>query len=470
VSLEAADNILRWIERPDIFVREVFGVTPDPWQDDVLRAFPTHQRIAMQACKGPGKTALLAWVAWNFLATRPYPKVAATSITADTLADTLWSEMAKWQQKSPFLLAAFEWQKTRIFSRDHPETWWMSARSWSKTADASQQANTLAGLHADYILFLIDEAGGVPDAVMAAAEAALSSCVEGHLVIAGNPTHLSGPLYRAATTERRLWHVTEITSDPDNPKRTPRVSVQWAREQIEKYGPDNPWILINVFGRFPPSSLNVLIGPDEVSEAFRRHYREADISGAPRVLGVDVAREGDDASVIAKRQGLQVLPLRKFRNITGIQGGGLVAREWADWDAHGCFIDMTGGFGASWFDQLTLLGRSPISVLFSGQAVQSDRYYNKRTEMYFECVEWIKRGGALPNSPEIMGALTQTEYYFKGDRLILEPKELIKQKLGYSPDEMDAIVMTFAAPVNPPSRSYGARQMQIAASEWKAYD
>jgi hypothetical protein len=467
---KAPDGVRRWRERPDLFVREVLGVTPDPWQDDVLRAFPTNQRLAMQACKGPGKTALLAWLAWNFLATRPYPKIAATSITADTLADTLWSEMAKWQAKSPFLLAAFEWQKTRIFSREHPETWWMSARSWSKTADANQQANTLAGLHADYILFLIDEAGGIPDAVMAAAEAALSSCIEGHLVIAGNPTHLSGPLYRAATTERRLWHVTEITSDPDDPKRTPRVSVQWAREQIEKYGRDNPWVLINIFGKFPPSSLNVLIGPDEVTASFRRYYREADVAAAPRVLGVDVAREGDDASVIAKRQGLQVFPTRKFRNIDGIQGAGLVAREWTDWNAQACFIDMTGGFGSSWFDQLTLLGRAPISVLFSGQAVQVDRYYNKRTEMYFEFIEWIKRGGALPESPEIMGALTQTEYYFKGDRLILQPKELIKQKLGYSPDEADAIVMTFAAPVSPPAPAHRARQLHLATADWKAFD
>jgi hypothetical protein len=467
---KAADNIRRWRERPDLFVREVFGVTPDPWQDDVLRAFPSHQRQAMQASKGPGKTALLSWIAWNFLATRPFPKVAATSITADTLADTLWTEMAKWQTKSPFLMAAFEWQKTRIFCREHPETWWMSARSWSKTADANQQANTLAGLHADYILFLLDEAGGIPDAVMAAAEAALSSCIEGHLVIAGNPTHLSGPLYRAATTERRLWHVTEITSDPDDPRRSPRVSIQWAREQIEKYGRDNPYVLINIFGKFPPSSLNVLIGPDEVTAAFKRYYREADVAAAPRVLGVDVAREGDDASVIAKRQGLQVFPLRKFRNIDGIQGAGLVAREWQDWNAAACFIDMTGGFGSSWFDQLRTLGRSPVSVLFSGQAVQVDRYYNKRTEMYFEFIEWIKRGGALPESPEIMGALTQTEYYFKGDRLILQPKELIKAKLGYSPDETDAIVMTFAAPVSPPAPAHRARQLHLATADWKAFD
>jgi hypothetical protein len=147
-----------------------------------------------------------------------------------------------------------------------------------------------------------------------------------------------------------------------------------------------------------------------------------------------------------------------------------VAREWQDWNAQACFIDMTGGFGASWFDQLRTLGRSPVSVLFSAQAVQVDRYYNKRTEMYFECIEWIKRGGALPESPEIMGALTQTEYYFKGDRLILQPKELIKAKLGYSPDEMDAIVMTFAAPVSAPAPAHRARQLHLATADWKAFD
>ena len=66
-------------------------------------------------------------------------------------------------------------------------------RQWSQSADKTQQANTLAGRHADYILFLLDESGGIPDAVMVTAEAALSSCVEGHIVQAGNPTTLTRP-------------------------------------------------------------------------------------------------------------------------------------------------------------------------------------------------------------------------------------------------------------------------------------
>ena len=427
------------------FVRELFGVVPDPWQVEVLEAFPHRQRLAMKACKGPGKTAVEAWLAWNFLLTRVEPKVAAVSVTAENLADNLWSEMAKWQQRSPLLRERFEWTKTRIFSRESPETWWMSARSWSKTADRAQQGGTLAGLHADHVLFILDESGGIPDAVMASAEAALSSCKEGHIVQAGNPTHLAGPLWRACTTERALWHVTEITADPDDPKRSTRVKPEWAREQILKYGADNPWVLVNVFGKFPPGSLNTLIGPDECREATKRAYRVEDIGGFARVLGVDVARFGDDASVIFPRQGLVAHPPLKYRNIDGTQGAGIVARKWQEWGADAVFIDDTGGWGASWIDNLRRIGRHPVGVGFAGKP-NDPRYENKRTEMYFEAIQWIKAGGALPDIPELIAALSQTTYGFRGDRLLLEPKDQIKARLGYSPDDADAFALTFAQP------------------------
>jgi hypothetical protein len=431
---------------PVRFVREMFGVTPDPWQEELLEAFPEQQRLAMKACKGPGKTAVLAWLAWNFLMTHRDAKIAATSITSDNLADNLWAEMSKWQQRSSYLREHFAWSKTRIFAKDHPETWWMSARTWNRSADRAQQGNTLAGLHADHIMFILDESGGIPDAVMASAEAALSSCVEGHIVQAGNPTHLEGPLYRACTSERRLWHVTEITADPDDPRRSTRVKKEWARDQIEKYGRDNPWVLVNVFGKFPPGSLNTLIGPDECAEAIKRHYRPEEYANAAKVLGVDVARFGDDASVIFPRQGLAAFAPMKFRNLDGIQGAGAVARKMVDWRADAVFIDDTGGWGASWIDNLRLLGHAPLSVGFAARP-NDPRYENKRSEMYFEAIDWIRRGGALPDCPELVAALSQTTYSFRGDRLLLEPKEQLKQRLGYSPDEGDAFALTFAQPV-----------------------
>ena len=466
----AADKLRLWREKPDVMVRELFNVEPDAWQIDVLQAFPHNQRLAMKACKGPGKTCLLAWIAWNFLLTRPYPKCAATSISADNLSDNFWTEMAKWQNMSPLLKDMFTWTKTRISHKEFPETWWIAARAWPKAADRDRQADTLAGLHADYILFILDESGGIPDAVMATAEAALSSCVEGHLVQAGNPTMLEGPLYRASTTERNLWHVTEITGDPDSPKRSPRISIQWAREQIEKYGRDNPWVLINVFGEFPPSSLNALIGLDELKASANRYYREFEIGAAPRILGIDVARFGDDKSVICKRQGIQCFPFIEYRNLDSLMGASHTTNLWTEWDADACFIDDTGGFGAGWIDQLRGLGRSPIGVGFATNAGNSARYANKRAEMYFEAVEWIKRGGAIPDSRELIEALSQTTYTFQKDKLLLEPKEDIKSRLGFSPDHADAFVLTFAFPIAVTRRKHRGVRHQFDYDPFEGMD
>lgn len=443
----SSDKLKLWRDRPDVFVREVFLVEPDPKQEQILRDFPTSPRQAMKASKGTGKTCTEAWLCWNFLLTRPHPKIACTSISSDNLSDNLWTEMAHWQGKSPLLTQTFTWTKTRIFANDHPETWWMSARTWPKTADKTTQSATLAGLHADYIMFVLDESGGIPDAVMASAEAALSTCKEGHLLQGGNPTNLDGPLYRACTIERKLWKVYEMTGDPDDPDRSARVSIEWARSQIEKYGKDNPWVLVNVYGKFPPASFNALIGPEELAAAVKRRYREPDFSAHPMILGIDVARYGDDSSIIFPRQGLQAFNPYQYRNLNGTQGAEIVVNKWNELHADGCFIDNTGGFGASWIDNLLRLGKSPIGIHFNQDPIDP-QYFNKRAEMIFECVAWIKRGGSIPDIPELINALTVTTYTFKGDKLLIEPKEDIKSKLqGVSPDHMDALCLTFAMPI-----------------------
>jgi phage terminase large subunit len=447
----ASKRIRLWRENPVQFVRDEFKVEPDPWQVDVLMEFARSQRIAMKACKGPGKTCVIAWCAWNFLATRPHPKIAATSISGDNLADGLWTEMAKWQIKSAFLTAAFEWKKTRIESRHHPETWWMSARSWSQSADSTKQADTLAGLHAEYLLFIIDEVGGVPDSVMAAAEAGLSTGTEVKLLIAGNPTQTKGPLYRACTTERALWKVIEITGDPNDPKRSTRISLKWANEQIQKYGRENPWVLVNVFGRFPPSSLNSLIGPDEVTAAMNRHLTLDQYSFAAKILGVDIARQGDDASVIFPRQGLAAFRPKMFRNEDSQNMAGHVAAAEDKWLADGCLVDGTGGYGSGVIDAMRKMGRTPLEVQFAGKPF-NPKYVNKRAEMWFLMVEWIKAGGALPNIPELVGELTVPTYTFQGDKFLMQPKEQIKEILGRSPDYADALACTFAFPIAPTNR------------------
>lgn len=470
------ETLTRWREKPGVMVRELFKATPDPWQDEVLEAFPHNPRLAMKASKGPGKTCTIAWLCWNFLLTRLHPNIAATSVSGDNLRDGLWKEMAVWQNKSALLKQMFMLGTRAIAARGHERTWFMSARTWPKTANEQELGNTLAGLHAPYMLFVIDEAGGVPVAILQAADAGLANAMAGmdgakeaHVVIAGNTNMLEGALYLACVKQAKLWRVTTITGDPDDPMRSSRISIEWARQLIEVNGRDDPFVKVMVLGEWPSSSVNALLGPDDIERAMNRCYREYQYGHASKVMGVDVARDGSAASVLTKRQGLVVLPQRVWRNVTSIQGAGAVAREWNEWEADACFVDMTGGFGAGWYDNLKQLGKTPLGVTYSASANDKGRYYNKRAEMYFLAAEWIKGvdgvgGGQLPPHPELTAALTQTCYTFKGDRLLLEPKETIQAKIGYSPDHADSFVQTFAEPVSPKRPQIGGQKSQVLGS------
>jgi len=111
------------------------------------------------------------------------------------------------------------------------------------------------------------------------AEQGLTSCEDGLIITAGNTTSQTGLLYEVAVRGRSqldadgkpIWEVVSITADPDDPKRTPRVPVEWARQQIELYGRENPWVMAYVLGLFPPGSIDALLSADDVEKAMNIH-------------------------------------------------------------------------------------------------------------------------------------------------------------------------------------------------------
>ena len=444
---EAADGVVT-------FAREQLNFEPDPWQCDALIAYQTGKpRTVMKACKNPGKTRVLATISWHFLTVFPHPNVAATSITGENLRDGLWKEMAMLQLRSELLSREFQWTAERIFYKRYPATWWMSARKWSKAADPAQQSNTLAGLHQDYILFVLDETGGMPRAVMAAADAALGSGIVSRLVQAGNPTNLEGPLYDACTSERALWNVIDVTGDPDDPKRAPRVSIEWARAQIAKYGKESPWVLVNVYGRFPPASLNALLGIDEVEAAMKRHLTRDVYEWSQKRLGVDVARYGDDLTVLFPRQGLAAFKPVAMSHVrdspVSVDIATRVAVAQAKWGHEMEFYDDTVGWAHGAIDvRRTHPGATVVPVAMDRPAFDP-RYVNTRAYCWMMMAEWVKRGGALPNVPELVAELTVPTYMFHSGKFQIEPKDEIKRRLGRSPNYADALSCTFAIPDAP---------------------
>ena len=450
-------RIYEWRIDPVKFVREEFSVEPDPWQHIALKAFGDGNidilRMALKACAGPGKTALLAWCGWNFLAcygdSGNHPKGAAVAITKDNLMDNLWPELARWRNASKYLTAKFTWTGSRIFCNDHPETWFLSARSWPKTANADEQGRTLSGIHSKYVLFLIDESGDIPVPVMKAAEQAMSECEWGRIMQAGNPTSISGMLYEACVTQPDLWWSMSITGDPDDPDRSPRIKKDWAIEQIKRWGRTDPWVMSYILGQFPLQAINALIGPEEVDTAMKRVITEHMVHFAEKRIGVDCARFGDDRTVIARRQGIAHYEAVTMRMADGPQIAARVAAVDTAWDgADMIFLDTTGGYGSSPEDALKLAKYTPFPVNFSARA-NDDRYFNLRSEMLYRFCDAVKRGAGLPNSPQLKKEMCALTYTFQNGKIRVVEKEQVKIALKCSTDEVDAYATTYAVPDKP---------------------
>ena len=467
----AVDAIRLYTRSPLAMVRELFKVEPDLWQREVLEDFPHNPLQAMLACKGPGKTTCLAWLAWNFLLTRPHPKIGAVSITGKNLHDNLWPEMAKWMKVAPVLERLFDWTSERIFLREHPETWFMSAKAWSQSANEQQLAETLAGLWAAHVMFLMDEAGGIPVPVLRTALAALQrEGTEGHIVMAGNTTSVDGCLYEAGITRRHLWRVYEITADPDDLKRTPRISIEYARQQIAEYGRDDPWVMVNLLGKFPTQGINQLISADQVRECLGRHLHQHAYDWAPKIAGGDVADMGDDRTVLFLRQGLRYWSPLVLRHMDPIQIAGHWIEKINQWGGvDSCQVDATGGYGAGPIALLRQHGQSVTPVNFSEKPL-NPKFYNKRAENWWNACEHIKGGASLPDDcPELVHELSSATYSYKRDKILIEDKKLIKARLGKSPDLADALCCTHAFPVaTTRAQAEGLAIFDLAANVSKA--
>lgn len=472
---KASARIREWRHDPIKFVREVFRAEPDAWQLDTLNLIgkPGRKRIAMKACAGPGKTAVMAWTGWQrmacFAGPNEHPKGAAVSITADNLRDNLWAEMAKWQNVSPFLRSAFTWQKERIFANDHPETWFLSAKGWSKSADLETIGRTLSGLHSRFPFYLIDESGDMPPNMIKSAEQGLTSCEDGLIITAGNTTSQTGLLYDVTTRARAQWDVISITADPDDPKRSPRVDKDWAAEQIKLYGRENPWVMAYILGQFPPGSINALLSVEDVEKAMNLHPRIETYDWAQKRLGIDVARFGDDRTVIFPRQGkVSFIPdaMRHERNsAVSVNIASRVMAKKMDWGSEMEFFDDSVGWAHGAVDVMRAAQHSPYAINF-GAPSPDPRYFNMRSYMWMKMADWVKEGGSLPNIGELVGELTQPTYFFQNGKLRIEEKDQIKKRLGKSPDLADALCLTFALPDQPG----GMTHLKIPKASVEDYD
>ena len=252
-----------------------------------------------------------------------------------------------------------------------------------------------------------------------------------------------------------LWTVYDTDAiDPDEVERLRRdmSETTFAREMLCD---------------FTAAGDDQLISLSDAEEAAHKHYAAPEYEYAPRILGVDPARFGDDRSVVFPRQGLKAFEPLVFRGINNMELAARVAAKIDTWDPDAVFIDAGNGGGV--IDRLRQLGHDVIEVNFGGKP--DDKHYaNKRAEMWFGVRDWLRSGGAIPNLVDLKQDLgAPTFWYDNLNRLALEPKDDIKARGLPSPDLGDGLALTFAHPVAPRPKHIN-REHGVLSSRGKDYD
>lgn len=466
----AVELLASWQGNVQKFAWDNFRVDLEPWQVDVAAVATSAPkvRVGMQAAVGVGKSTELAILGWHFISTNgdqskhrgKFPNGYALSISGDNLKSGLWKELGVWYERSDFLRSQFDYTAEQVTHRNHPLNWWLRARKYAKSANPESQGATLSGLHSPWALVLLDEVGEMHPQVGRRAEQVLSDadCERGLIAAAYNPTSTTGLGYDIAS-QGSGWTIVQVTGDPDDPNRSRRVDLEWAQEQIRKYGRDNPWVMAHILGKFPPGGINTLLSPDEVRAAMERNPSPDSYEWSQKRLGIDVARFGDDRTVIFPRQGLAAFRPHVMRNADTNAIAARAAAIALDWGSELELIDDTGHWGHGVYDQLRASGRSPIPIQFHAPA-GDPRYRNRRAEGWLKMADAIKQKLALPLMPELIPELTGITYSFDGGKFALEDKDMVKKRLGFSPDLADALAITYMMPDAPAAGTDLARVIQ----------
>jgi hypothetical protein len=433
---------------------------PEPWQCEVLEKLgrglqardksPAEAvRLAVASGHGIGKSALVAWIILWALSTVPDTRGVVTANTEGQLRTKTWPELAKWHalsvNKSWFTYTATSLHSSRP-GRDR--TWRVDAITWSEN-----NTEAIAGLHnkGRRAFALFDEASSIADGVWETIEGALTDAgTDLFWLCFGNPTRTTGRFRECFAGGRfaHRWQPQQIDSRSVSMTNKAQIAT-W----VHDYGEDSDFVRIRVKGEFPRAGSMQFIDSERVQQAVERELPPE--WRAPLVMGVDIARHGGDQTVIRFRRGLDArsIPPVKFR-IPDLMVIASRVMELAN--AHhpdAVFVDGTGiGWGV--VDRLAQLGCATVrGIDFGSKADRTDgvdgmvRYANKRAEMWGYLKEWCKVG-CLPDDRELCADLTAIDYgYDASDAILLEKKDDMRRRGLASPDDGDALALTFAYPV-----------------------
>ncbi len=421
------------------FVKHIIGVTPTEQQVEALREFDKEDFVAIKSGVNTGKSTMMSWIILHYMCCRPSPKIICTSPSKDQLRNVLWPELLKWHNRMNVLFRSqFIWRKESYVHKDN-EDWFAVCRTASKDNPEAMQ-----GVHAEFVMRIIDEASGIPEEVYEVLEGATGT-KETKELMCGNPTRLEGQFYDAFNKSSEYYRLFTWSS-LDSPIAPKRVIERIRR----KYGEDSNMYRVRVLGEFPLRDNDSFIPYDWAVAALQREI--ASQADMPVVFGCDIARQGDDSTVIAIRQGDEFKPYHVLQGKNTMEVSRYIARLANQYKPQAIFIDVI-GLGAGVFDRLEELGFPVIAVnVAETPAYEPDRYERLRDELWGQMRDWLesRRGKLWDNEDQdLIGQLTTPRYKITArGKIKIESKDEMKKRGVDSPDIADAHNLTFAQPVS----------------------
>ena len=430
--------------------------------------------LARASGHGVGKSTVAAWVILWGLSTMPNARVVVTANTNSQLRTKTWPEVTKWLRLM-INRNCFKATATAVFSTqaERERLWRADAIPWSE-----ENTEAFAGLHnkGRRVILIFDEASAIADKIWEVSEGALTDEDTEIIWLAfGNPTRNTGRFRECFGRFRHRWDCGHIDSRTVEGTNKAQLE-QWVRD----YGEDSDFVRVRVKGVFPHAGSMQFIGSDLVEAAASSDRRPLLVRDEPLILGADIARFGDDSTVIRFRRGrdARTIPPIKLRGADTMQVAARIADESSLHRIDAIFIDG-GGVGGGVVDRCRQIGLRVTEVQFGARSdrapVGQERpigYANKRSEIWGAMRDWLA-GATIDNDPELIADLTGVEYGYVlrdgRDAIQLERKEDMKRRGLASPDNGDALALTFSYPVIASSASRSRRPDRFYRSDYNPY-
>lgn len=494
INAAAEDLFARYREDWNFFAEDVFGVKLDRAQQRILHDLQHNRRVSVRSGTARGKDFVSAVAAMCFMYLTPVwdkdgnlienTKVALTAPTARQVENIMMPEISRLYARAKKRGKALPGKLNATSIRTDDKEWFLVGFK----ADAHNH-EAWSGFHASHVMFVVTEATGLSEDTFAAIEGNLQG--DSRILIVFNPNTTIG--YAAQSQKQERW-VSHVLSDLDAPNVEAKkvllpgqVDYPWVKDHVDawcdeipecdvkvsendfkfdgKWYRPNDLFRIKVLGEFPKAGDDVLIPAKWIEIAQERWRQYQSTSGNDMIIGSDVAGMGRDNSVDCFRQGSYVARFEKHNSGGTADHMAVAGRHIRYMSIHsGCVVSIdTIGEGAGVYSREIEETYQEIPPFHEDQVVSCKfsesaegltdytgeyQFANMKAYLYWAVRDWLNpdnnQGAMLPPGGSLMEEATSIKWNFQSNgKIIIEPKEHTKERLGHSPDEMDALANTF---------------------------